>query len=239
MNKIVKITIFAIFVLSTLTSCTITTDRQVPLSTLNVNGTGKVYLTPDLAYISIGVQNKSAEVSAALAQNNQASQAIASSLKDLGVEAKDIQTTAFNIYPEQQIDPQTGQLTGTLYVVDNSVMVTVRDLQNLGTLLDTMVKSGANTINGIQFDIADKTTPLTEARRLAIEDAQVQATQLASAAGIKLGKITGLNVYYNGTPAMVTSEGKGMPGFGTGNQVPVAAGQMMIQMDANISYEIQ
>jgi uncharacterized protein YggE len=229
-------TLISLLSVHSLAACTFSTDS--PSNFLNVNGTGKVYIVPDIAYISIGVRNKSAVVGDALSENNKAAQAISEALKKQGVEADDIQTSAFNVYPEIQYDPQTGQETKTLYVVDNSVMVTARNLQNLGEILDVVVGSGANTINGISFDIADKTEALSEARRLAVDDAKKQAAELAQAAGITLGKITQVNVYYNGAP-MTVYEGKGMAAGIGGGPVPVAAGQMIIQMDSNISYEIK
>ena len=66
-------------------------------------------------------------------------------------------------------------MTGTTYTVNNTVYVTVRDLQVLGKLLDVVVRSGANSINGITFDVVDKSRAISEARRLAVESARSQA----------------------------------------------------------------
>ncbi|NPV85523.1 MAG: SIMPL domain-containing protein [Anaerolineae bacterium] len=210
-------------------------DTQPP-STLNVTGIGKVYLTPDVAYISIGVRTKDENVATALEQNSKQAAAIAEAIKSFGVEDKYIQTTAFNIYPEPQYN-EMGEQISTNYVVENTVYVTVRDLQKLGNLLDTVVRNGANNIYGIQFDVMDKTAALAEARKLAIQDAQKQAEELAQNAGIELGKVFSLNAYTS--YPMPVYEGKMRDMGGIGGNVPTAAGQLVVQVDANISYIIK
>jgi uncharacterized protein YggE len=200
-----------------------------------VAGTGEIYVTPDIAYIYIGVHTESEDVAQALQENNNQAQAIASTLAEMGVESKDVQTTAFNVYPQQQIGPQ-GEVTGTKYAVDNTVLVTIRDLSKLGQILDGVVKSGANTINSIQFNVQDTTQAVSQARQMAVDDAKTQAQELADAAGVKLGKILSLSANQQSGPMPIV-EGKAYAGMG-GTSVPVAAGQMAITVIANITYEI-
>ncbi len=119
----------------------------------------------------------------ALNDNNEQAQAVTAALKTLNIEEKDIQTTSFNIYPQQQYEANTGKITGTIYMVDNTVYVTIRDLKKLGESLDAVVRSGANSINGINFDVVDKETALSKARELAITNARKQAEELAKASG--------------------------------------------------------
>jgi len=67
-------------------------------------------------------------------------------------------------YPNTQYDQQSGKPGTTTYVVDNTVYVTVHQLDKLGDLLDATVQAGANNINSIQFDVFDKTSALKQAR---------------------------------------------------------------------------
>lgn len=203
--------------------------------TISVNGTGQVTLSPDVAYVYIGVHSQSANVSDALSQSNEKAQAVAGSLKELNVDAKDIQTSGFNISPQQQYNPQ-GELTGTVYNVDNTVYVTVHDLQILGRLLDVVVRSGANSINGINFDVLDKSSALSEARRLAAESARSQAQEMAQAAGVTLGDLQTMNVYTSNPPTPVF-EGKGGAAMDA-SQVPVSAGQLILRVEVNAVYAI-
>jgi uncharacterized protein YggE len=82
--------------------------------------------------------------------------------------------------------------------VDNTVFVTLRDLESLGDVLDAVIEAGANSINGIQFDVADRTEALSEARKAAVADARAQAEELAAAAGLELGAIQNISTYGGG-----------------------------------------
>lgn len=207
--------------------------------TLSVTGTGKVTLTPDIVYINIGVHTEEADVATALANNTTQSQQVADSLKQYGIEDTDIQTSAFNVYPMQNYGPQ-GEMLDIKYVVDNSVFVTVRDLTKLGAILNTVVTSGANNINGITFDVADRSAGESQARITAVEDAKAQAAELAEAAGAKLGKVQYMNVTSYTTPyGSYSLKGDAALANAGGSNVPVSAGQIQISVDVNITYELQ
>jgi len=240
----IKRMILALAVLAVLVLAACQAPAASPASTDNgmtrnitSNGIGKIYLTPDVAYVFIGVQSQAENVADALNQNNSKAQAIAKKLVELGIEEKDIQTSNFNIFPQQQYSPE-GTLTGTTYTVDNTVNVTVRDLTKLGSLLDGVVRAGANSINGINFDVLDKTQAISDARKLAVEDASRTAQELAAAAGLELGEVINLNSYTNSGPApLYDAKGGGM--MAANGQVPVSAGQMLISVDVNITYAIK
>lgn len=240
-NKIVfGITILMLLGL-VLSACTGTTANAQattsPTRTLSVSGQGKAYLAPDLAYINIGVHTEGPEVTEALGSNTSQANKVAETLKNLGIDSKDIQTTNFNIYPQQQFGPNN-EVTSTKYLVDNSVYVTVRDLNKLGEILDAVVKAGANNINGIQFDSSQKDKAIADARKAAIANARQQADELAAAAGVKLGSIQNINVNNSGPVPMYDVKVNAALA-GAGGSAPVSAGQLVITVDANLTYEIE
>ena len=75
------------------------------------NGTGKVTIVPDIDTINVGVHTENEDVSAALAENNAKAMSVRDALVKFGVKAKDIQTTSFTIYPNQQYGPM-GEMLG-------------------------------------------------------------------------------------------------------------------------------
>ena len=214
----------------------VTPQGQGPY-TINASGPGKVYLTPDIAYVNFGAHTEGDTVSEALRKNNDQAQSLSKTLTSLGVDAKDIQTSAFTVAPQQQFDSQ-GQPTKMIYVVDNAVYVTVRNLSGLGKLLDASVSSGANRVNSLTFDVQDKTKSMAEARQLAVTDAKAQARELADAAGVKLGKLTSLNAYINANGTPLYDAKAPQAGVGGASNVPVSAGQLLVQVDVNLAYEI-
>jgi uncharacterized protein len=89
------------------------------------------------------------------------------------------------------------------------------------------------------LDVDNKEVAVKEARRLAIANARQNALELADAAGVQLGELVTLNVYSNGS-AVPLFDGKMFGGLGSASSnVPIAAGQLMITMIADLSYEIK
>ncbi len=237
---IFSILILAALVLSACGPSTIVANPAPPQRTLNVNGVGTVNMTPDIAYINIGVHTEKPTAAEAVSENNTQTQQVVNALQGGGVDPKDIQTTNFSIYPNTQYDPQTNAKLGTTYMVDNTVNVTVRKLDQLGNLLDLSVKSGANSVNSIQFDVADKTQALKQARDLAVKDAATQAQELSSAAGVTLGDIQAISFYNNVPGPIMDTFGKGGGGGAVAAaSVPIQSGQMTLTVNVSMTYEIK
>ena len=217
------------------TPSTITVSAPAQIPQISASGSGLVHIVPDIAYVYIGVRSEGKTVADALKKNNQSAQDIKDALVAKNVAEKDIQTSSFNVYPQQY--NAAGQPVPTFYVVENTVYVTIRNLDGIGTILDLVANTGANSINGVYFDLSNKASAQEQARQMAIEEAKKQAEQIASLTGVKLGKLISINVYSSGAPYAM--EGKG--GGGTamaGSSVPVSTGQMTITADANLAYEI-
>ncbi len=206
--------------------------------TLTISGAGKVSLKPDIAYIYVGVHTEMATASESVAENNANTQKLITALKAAGVDANDIQTTNFSIWQNNQYGPD-GKPTSSNYAVDNTVYLTVRKLDKLGDLLDAAVKAGANNINSIQFDVADKSKALSQARADAVKTAKTQAVELADAAGVTLGDIQSIQ-YYDASPSPIF-QGKGMGGGAASADiaVPINPGQMEITVTVTIAYDIK
>ena len=209
--------------------------------TLVVSGNGTVSLTPDIAYIYIGVHTDDPDLASGVSKNNTQAQTLVNALKNAGIDGKDIQTSNFSVYTNgnQVFDKATGQTTnaGAYYSVDNTVYVTMRDLSKLGTILNTAVSSGANSINSISFDVADKTAAMEQARQKAMTNASNLAAELAKTASVKLGEIQ--NVTYSD---ISPSPYYGMGGGGAAApnaSVPIQPGQTQISVTVSVTYTIK
>ena len=237
-----KFLVFAVLVFAlVLSACGPATINQAApenVRTLNVNGLGQVYLTPDIAYIYIGVHTEGITASEAVDSNKSQTTAVIDALKNAGVAEKDIRTINFSIYPSQQYSPD-GTVTGSIIMVDNTVYITVRDLDGLGDLLDSAINAGANNINSIQFDVADKTQAVKEARAKAMDDAKLQAQELADVAGVSLGNIQTINFYDSSPYPYAEGKGGGGGGLDAAASVPIQPGQLTIAVTVNLTYSIK
>jgi uncharacterized protein YggE len=238
-NKIFSLSVLMLLTLIVSACGTAYAQETSPESirTINVTGTGEVLLTPDIAYVSIGVRSEGEDAAVAVTENNSKSDEVVQALIDSGVDQNDIQTSNFNIYPQQQYD-ERGNIQATTYIVENTVRVVVRDLETIGELLNAAVEAGANSIYGVQFDVADDESARSEARQAAVADAQMQAEELAEAAGIGLGRVQSISTY--GGQPIPLYEGKGGAGpVMLEAEVPISPGQLMLTVDVNVVYEIR
>jgi uncharacterized protein YggE len=197
-------------------------------------------LTPDIAYIYVGVHSEDKDATQAVSANSEGTQKVIDALVAAGIAEKDIQTTNFSVYPRQDFGPSGETLDTITFVVDNSVYVTVRDIDKLGDVLNEAMSAGANSISGISFDVEDKSAALSDAREQAIADAQSQAEELADAAGVTLGEIHAINAYSSYPPQPFYGLGEaGGSAMEAAASVPISPGQLTITMDVNVVYEIE
>lgn len=157
---------------------------------ITVSATGTVQAAPDQARIASGVVSEADTAAKALAANTGDMTKLIGGLKEAGVDGKDIQTSSFRIEP-RYTNPQDGRSAPTIdgYRVVNEVSVLVRDVANLGGILDALVKLGANQMNGLSFEVSKADTLKDDARREAVANARRRAELLATAANATLGDV--------------------------------------------------
>jgi uncharacterized protein YggE len=209
-------------------------------NTVTFSGQGKVLAKPDVAVIDFSIVTESATSKAAQDDNSKKSKAVTDFLASQGIDAKDIKTTGYNIYP--QYDYNNGKSTLRSYQVNQTTEVKVRDLTKTDDVLTGVVSAGANQVNQFQLTI-DKPEQLQEqARQDAIKDAQAKAKVLEDQLGIRLGRIVNFtedNGGYVPRPMYMMDSAKAV-GMGGGAVAPeVSAGQNEISSNISITYQIK
>lgn len=206
------------------------------LRTISVSGTGQISLDPTLARITIGVRTESENAQDAVAENNQLIEDVIATLQDSGVAEEDIQTSNFSIRqeePQQKLESSTESAAG-LYIVNNSLQVTVRDLDQLGSILDEAIQAGANAIRSIQFDAENKEEANKNALELALKDARARAETIADSTGVELGQVHSIETFGGGPVYTERLEAETESAA-----VPISPGQLDIQVSVNVRYQIQ
>ncbi|MCO6453179.1 MAG: SIMPL domain-containing protein [Caldilineales bacterium] len=207
--------------------------------TISVSGAGVVSAPPDVAYLDLGVEIIDTDPAKAVADNTEKMAAVMDALTGQGIEAKDIATTNYSVWMEQVVD-KDGVPTGeTRYHVVNSVRATLSDLSKSGEVLQAALAAGANTVGGISFGISDPATLQTQARDLAIANAQAKAEQLAAGFGATLGPIRQVSEYATGIPLMKEAYASTVDGRGGGGPVPISTGEFSVQVELQAVYDIQ
>jgi hypothetical protein len=213
-------------------------DRIVPPS-ITVSGTARAHAKPDLAHVEVGVSTDGPTAAAALAANNAAMNGLMSTLKAQGIEDRDIQTSGFNIEPQYRPTDSSNyrrpQIVG--YRVNNQVHVRVRHMNQLGPLLDTLVKSGANNVGGISFTIDEPEHILDTIRAAAVEDAHRKALLYAEGAHVKLGRV--LYVNEGGGMPVPFPQPRMMAMAASAESVPIATGENELAVSVTVVYAIE
>src|SRR3990170_2444594 len=155
---------------------------------ISVTGTGEASGAPDLALLTLGVSTEKRSVKEARDQAAEAMDAVLSSLRDNGVEEKDIQTRQLSIEPQFDYIDGRQQLRG--FRVTNIVSAKLRDLDKVGEVIDGAAGAGGDLIQvqGLSFTIEEPDDLRAQAREEAVNEARAKAERLAELAGVKLGK---------------------------------------------------
>ncbi|MGB7317877.1 MAG: SIMPL domain-containing protein [Planktotalea sp.] len=214
-------------------------QEQEPRAQIVVIGAGEVSVPPDMAVITLGARHSAKSAADALAETNKAVAAILSRMTKLGVDPKDMQTATLGLnpiwgkssrYEEGEVVPPVG------FEASNTVHVTLRDLDKLGAVLDSVAREGANSFSGFRFGLIDPEPTQDEARKNAVSDARRKAELYAAAAGVSVGDILLITEDTNGgggypSPVMEMAAARS-------GAVPIAQGEVTQRASVRIVYAI-
>ncbi|WP_189448755.1 SIMPL domain-containing protein [Cognatilysobacter xinjiangensis] len=159
---------------------------------LSVAAQAEARRTPDIANVSAGVVTQAADANAAMRENAAQMAKVVAAIRAAGVAERDVQTAGVNLNPQYRYaENQPPVITG--YQASNTVNVVVRDIAKLGRILDALVATGANQVNGPTFDIDKKDPVYDEARRAALDKARQRADMYAQALGLRVRRIVSID----------------------------------------------
>lgn len=216
----------------------ITTNK---MSTFDVMGDSKITTVPDQAEARVGITINESTVKAAQDRANSVMNSINEQLATLGIAKKDIKTENYSLYPNYDYNTGSGQrITG--YVVNANVVITIREFDKVNQAIDLATGAGANQIGGISFTLSDdkRDEVEQEARQQAIENAKKKAVDLASLAGMRLGKI--VNVIETPTSDMyampyAADRAMGLGGAESAAPTNIEPGSTSFNYSVTLSYE--
>jgi hypothetical protein len=218
---------------------------------IHVSGAAVVYVTPDRALLQLGVQSNGATPDGVRSANAQDIEKVIRAVGALGVQAKDIATDYYIVYPVYD-DYNSLFIKG--YRIDNTVSITLRDVNLVDEVLIAALKAGANEVQDLQFYSSELRKFRDQARALAMEAAGEKAQALAEAAGAQAGCILTIsenswyhyygawrggreaalwaqNVIQNASPAQ--SEELQL------DDTPITLGQISVQAEIDASYSLR
>jgi len=204
--------------------------------TITIGGQGKVTVIPDVAVVTMGYSVEKKTVAEAQKDNTGKMNALIAKVKELGIEAKDIKTTSYNVYPQYNYDDGKQTLRG--YQVDQYVEVKIRNNDKISQILDLVGTLGLNQVGNLNFQVDDPEQYQQEARIEALKNAKLKAKDLADIMGVSLGKIISFSEdgSYNPPTPMYARDALGIGG--AAESVSVESGSQEMIVNASVTYEL-
>jgi uncharacterized protein YggE len=159
---------------------------------VTVTGTGKMTYVPDVGYLTTGVASDGKTAEEAWQKNAAVVQKLFEVLKSYGIEERDFKTSGINLVP-RYVHPKDEEPRLVGYTAAYELSVTVRNLKDLGRVLDGLVSQGANRQMRIAFGCSDPERLLDQARAKAIAEARKKADIYVAGAGATLGQVLSIS----------------------------------------------
>ncbi|WP_140984711.1 SIMPL domain-containing protein [Asticcacaulis tiandongensis] len=211
-------------------------------TTLTLSETAEIKSSPDVAFITFGVQTEAKTAEEALRQNATKMNAVIAAVKQQGIAEKHIQTSGLNLnavydYPSSSTGPNTPVLRG--YQVSNQVSIRVEEPSRLGNAIDAVVKAGTNQINGISFGLKDPSKAEDQARLNATKTLTARAELYAQSLGLKVKRIVSLseNASYNAPPVM--PQYRMVKAEMAADSTPISGGEVSTSVTLNAVFELE
>lgn len=160
---------------------------------VSVTGSGEVRSNPDVAYVTLGIESRKPALADARATVSATVDRVLALTRELKIDPKFVDSTRLQVQPDYRWNDKDSQRVLLGYVVNRQIEVELRDLDQLGALLERAVTAGANQIGEARLDSTRRKELERDALARAVGDARLNAETLAKAAGVALGPVRTLS----------------------------------------------
>lgn len=208
--------------------------------TVSVSGSGEVAAEPDMAYVTLGIEARRPTLADARAEVSAAVDRVLRLTRDLRIDPKQVNATRLNVQPEYSWNPKDRKRTLLGYLVTRNVQVELRDLEQLGPLLERAVDAGANQVSGPVLDSSRRKELEREAMAKAVGEARLNAETLARAAGVRLGPVRTMNGGVSGPPIAMYRASVAMADAAAAPppEATYQPGEMKFSANVNVEYDL-
>jgi uncharacterized protein len=205
--------------------------------TIAVVGEGEASGTPEVATLSLSVQNEARTAREAIDANSAAMAQVIEAMKRLGIPDRSLRTTGVSVNPvrarPQPNDTQPAPIVG--YQANNSLSVTVDPVGKVGEVIDAGIGAGANVTGGLRFAMKDDAALQKEALDMAVKNARVKADAMAAAAGLRIVGVRTMTDESGGGVPVLRAEAQGLAAADA-RAVPVQPGELTLRTRVRVVY---
>ena len=167
----------------------------LPASTITVMGEAHLEEKSQIATFTAGVTAINDDKATAVSEVNEAIGEIINAIKAFGIAEEDIQTRSLSVHQVQEafIDDEISRVKLGQWRANNTIEITLRDIDKASALADLLNESGATNVHGPNFSLDDTQDSEVILLEEAINNAREKAEIIAEASGRTLGKIVTVN----------------------------------------------
>lgn len=206
--------------------------------TVSVSGQGEVKAEPDLARVTLGVEARRPSLAEARAEVSGTVDRVLALTRSLKVDPKQVNATRLQVQPEYRWNEKDRKRVLLGYYVSRQVEVEVRDLEQLGPLLERAVDAGVNQVGDPALDSSRRKDLEREALAKAVEDATLNAQTLAKSAGARLGPVRVLNASGSAPPPAPMYRMAAADAAAAPEEAPYQAGEMKFSATVAAEYDL-
>jgi uncharacterized protein len=202
--------------------------------TITTTGVGNVNGQSDTLTLGIGVTTTAPHAAESLSENNAVATRVQQTLERDGVVKADLQTTGLSLQPAYP--------AGTGYQVYDEVTATVTDLTRAGTMIDDALRAAGDDgrLDMATLSLSSTNPYLASARSQAVNAARVDASELAAAAGERLGTLVSITdtSQQSGTPYPDTEFTAAAASSSVAAPVPIQAGTQQVTVSVTAVWSL-
>jgi hypothetical protein len=215
-----------------LTTTTIMAQNTLSTPTIDVTGEGIVRVIPDEVTINIRIENTGENTKTLKKQNDATVNDVLKFLKKMNIEDKYVQTEYMNLTKNYDYNTKT-----YIFAANQSISIKLRNLNNYEPIMSGLMDTGVNRIDGVSFSSSDILALESQARKKAVENAQMKAKEYASVLNQSVGKAVSISEFTNNaSPRPMMYKSAMMADEGSGSQQTISPGEMEIKTTVNISF---
>lgn len=210
-------------------------NDQMPIDKehmLLVNGEGIVQASPDQATITLGVRTENTDPAAAQQENAIIVANVLKAMTSLGIPDDQIKTTDYRIEP--QYDYQDGKEVFRNYKVTHMIEILTSQINQVGAIVDTAVKNGANSVSHIRFSLANPELVYNQALSISLRNAYQKALAITQTIRTTLVPTPLKVVELSGEPLPVLYQANV---FSKAAATPIQPGELTISARVQVEYE--
>jgi len=152
---------------------------------ITASGEAEMRIVPDEVILRLGVETSDKVLANAKRQNDAVIQRVLDIATRYDIPAEHVQTDYIHIEPRYNNGYTQREFVG--YFVNNTVVITLRDLAQFEDVLSAALESGVNYVHSIEFRTTELRKYRDEARTLALQAAREKATAMAETLDQRLG----------------------------------------------------